>query len=110
MKGGCVAEFLLPVLFLLPAGCVVGDVAKTAVNVATVPVKVVGKGVDAVLPSQKKADEKRGRELRKADEQRAKDERKMADRCRREPAAPDRQLFRASIRAAVDALFPRHRI
>ena len=73
----------LPVLLLLPllSGCIVADVAKTAVDVISVPVKVVGKGIDAALPSQKRADEKRGRELRKADELRARDERLLLDRC-----------------------------
>ncbi len=67
----------LPVLILsLLSGCVVADVAKTAVDVVAVPVKVVGKGIDAALPSQKRADEKRGRELRKEDERRARDERR----------------------------------
>ena len=63
----------LPVLILAPAfgGCIVGTVAKTAVDVVAVPVKVVGKGIDAALPNQKRADEKRGRELRKEDERRA---------------------------------------
>ena len=57
------------------SGCVVGTVAKTAVAVATLPVKVASAGVDAVTTSQSEADEKRGRELRKADEKRARDER-----------------------------------
>ena len=63
----------LPVLLVAPfvTGCVVASVAKTAVDVVSVPVKVVGKGIDAALPSQKRADEKRGRELRRLDEQRA---------------------------------------
>ena len=67
----------LPVLLAAPflAGCVVASVARTAVDVVSVPVKVVGKGIDAALPNQKRADEKRGRELRREDEQRAIDER-----------------------------------
>ena len=75
----------LPVLLLAAplGGCVVGSVARTAVDVVSVPVKVVGKGVDAALPSQKRADEKRGRELRKEDERRAKEERQHAERCRK---------------------------
>ena len=50
--------------------------ASTAVDVVTLPVKVVSAGVDAATTSQSEADENRGRALRKADEQRAKDERK----------------------------------
>ena len=69
-------KFLLaPVLLPLLSGCVVGTVAKTAVTVATIPVKVVSAGVDAATTSQSEADEKRGRELRKADEERARRER-----------------------------------
>ena len=56
--------FLLPLLAL--TGCY--TVAKTAVDVATLPVKVVGKGVDLATTSQAEADEKRGRAMRKAEE------------------------------------------
>lgn len=69
----------LSFLPLLLGGCVVGTIASTAVDIATLPVKVAAAGVDAATTSQSEADEKRGRALRKADEQRARDERK---RCR----------------------------
>ena len=75
----------LPVIaaaFLL-SGCVVGTVAKTAVDVATIPVKVVSSGVDAATTSQSEADENRGRELRKQDEERGRKARAMAERCRK---------------------------
>jgi isocitrate lyase len=75
----------LPVLlaaFLL-SGCVVGAVAETAVDVATIPVKVVSSGVDAATTSQSEADEKRGRELRRQDEERGRQARAMAERCRK---------------------------
>jgi isocitrate lyase len=75
----------LPVIaaaFLL-SGCVVGTVAKTAVDVATIPVKVVSSGVDAATTSQSEADENRGRELRKQDEERGRQARAMAERCRK---------------------------
>ena len=55
---------MLPLL----SGCVVGTVAKTAFDVATVPVKVASAGVDAVTTSQAEADQKRGRELRQREE------------------------------------------
>jgi hypothetical protein len=57
------------------SGCVVGTVAKTAVAVATIPVKVASAGVDAVTTSQSEADQKRGRELRKAEEKRGREAR-----------------------------------
>ena len=52
-------------LFAL-TGCY--TVAKTAVDVAVLPVKAVAKGVDLATTSQSEADEKRGREMRKAEE------------------------------------------
>ena len=78
-------------ILVLPAmlsGCVVGTVAKTAVDVATIPVKVVSAGVDAATTSQSEADEKRGRELRKQDEERGKQARLAQERCRKGKALP----------------------
>ena len=85
-------RILILALPLLLGGCVVGTIASTAVDIATLPVKVASAGVDAVTTSQSEADEKRGRQLRKADEQRARDERK---RCkpfveRRQPCPASR--------------------
>ena len=75
---------LVPVLALpLLSGCVVGTVAKTAVDVATIPVKVASAGVDAATTSQSERDEKAGRDLRKQDEERGKQARQMAERCQR---------------------------
>ncbi len=57
------------VLFLLPlalTGCV--SIAKTAVDVAVLPVKAVAKGVDLATTSQAEADRNRGRAMRKAEE------------------------------------------
>lgn len=56
---------LVPFAALSLGGCV--SIAKTAVDVVTLPVKAVGAGVDAVTTSQSEADEKRGRQLRKAE-------------------------------------------
>lgn len=80
----------LTVLLLPPtlSGCVVGTVAKTAVDVVTLPVKVASAGVDAATTSQKEADEKRGRELRRQDEERGKQLRMAQDRCRKGKALP----------------------
>ncbi len=81
---------LLALLPTLLGGCVVGTIASTAVDIATIPVKVVSAGVDAATTSQSEADQNRGRALRKADEQRARDERR---RCKpysdhRQPCPP----------------------
>ena len=78
-------------ILLLPAaltGCVVGTVARTAVDVVTLPVKVASAGVDAATTSQKEADEKRGRELRRQDEARGKQLRMAQERCRKGKALP----------------------
>ena len=81
---------IFPIVAAIPllSGCVVGTVAKTAVDVATIPVKVASAGVDAATTSQSEADEKRGRELRKQDEERGKQLRAMAERCRKGRALP----------------------
>src|SRR3954471_5575979 len=77
--------FLLPVLL---SGCVVGTVAKTAVDVATIPVKVVSAGVDAATPSKSERDEKRGRETRKQEEEAGKEARLAEERCRKHRPLP----------------------
>lgn len=50
----------LSILCLALQACVAG----TAAKIITAPVKVAGKGLDAVTTSQSEADEKRGRALR----------------------------------------------
>jgi hypothetical protein len=70
------------------SGCVVGTIARTAVDVATLPVKVAGSAVDAATTSQSEADENRGRELRKQDEERGRQYRAMLDRCKRGKPLP----------------------
>jgi hypothetical protein len=79
------------IILLLPAllgGCVVGTVAKTAVDVATLPVKVASAGVDAATTSQSERDQKAGRELRRQDEERGRQARAMHERCARHRALP----------------------
>ncbi len=75
------ASLILPFLPLTLSGCVVETVAKTAVDIVTLPVKVASAGVDAVTTSQKEADEKRGKEARKADEERGRQIRLAQERC-----------------------------
>lgn len=67
----CFAIVLLSVALVALPGCV----AKTMLDVATAPVRVVGKGVDAATTSQSEADEKRGRALRQREERLGKLER-----------------------------------
>lgn len=73
---------ILSVLPFALSGCIVAQVADTAVDVATLPVKAVSAGVDAATTSQSEADEKRGRELRKAEEKAGKEAREREKRCR----------------------------
>ncbi|MGI8943644.1 MAG: hypothetical protein ACR2FJ_05310 [Qipengyuania sp.] len=61
-----------------------GCLAKTALDIATLPVKVASKGVDIATTSQSEADQKRGREIRRREERLAKLERqyeKQLDEC-----------------------------
>ncbi|HEX5258340.1 MAG TPA: hypothetical protein VFW35_06125 [Sphingomicrobium sp.] len=81
-------RLLVLLIPLALGGCVVGTVAKTAVDVVTIPVKVASAGVNAVVPSQKKEDEKRGREARKQDEERGKQIRLAMERCRKGQPLP----------------------
>jgi hypothetical protein len=80
----------LPLLFagLSLSGCVVGTVAKTAVDVVTLPVKVASAGVDAATTSQSERDEKLGREMRRQDQERGRQWRLAWDRCRKGKALP----------------------
>ena len=80
--------FLILAVLPLLTGCVVGTVAKTAVDVVTLPVKAVSAGVDAATTSQAEADQKRGREARKQDEERGKQVRLAQERCRKGKPLP----------------------
>ena len=76
-------------LALSVSGCVVGTIASTAVDVVTLPVKVVSKGVDLATTSQSEADEKRGREIRKEEERLGRERRELEQRCRKGRARPE---------------------
>lgn len=54
---------LIPLATMMLTGCI----ARTALSVATAPVRVVGKTVDVMTTSQSEADENRGRAMRKRD-------------------------------------------
>ena len=68
-------------LALLLSGCL----ARTAVDVVTLPVRVVGKGIDAVYTSQAERDRARGKRERKAEAKAA----RAAKRTARPPAGAD---------------------
>jgi isocitrate lyase len=80
--------FLVAALPLLLSGCIVGTVAKTAVDVATLPVKAASAGVDAVTTSQAEADQNRGREIRRQEQEAGRQARLAQDRCRRDKPLP----------------------
>jgi len=61
-----------------------GCIAKTAVDVVTLPVKATSKAVDLATTSQSEADEKLGRKIRKQNECTGKEQRR-AERQQREP-------------------------
>lgn len=72
--------FFVPLASLMVSGCV----AKAAFDLATLPVRAVGKGVDLMTTSQSESDEKRGRALRQREEQLGKLQRaydKQMDEC-----------------------------
>jgi len=70
---------LAPLGFLL-SGCL----ASTAVDIVTLPVRVVGAGVDAVTTSQAEADQRRGRQLREAEERAGREARRRERERRRQ--------------------------
>jgi len=77
---------LLP---LLAGGCL----ARTAVDVATMPVKAVGWTADKLTTSQSEADEKRGRDIRKQEERLAKEERRRRKEIERQRRAMQRESW-----------------
>ena len=72
---------LAAVLPVALCGCVVAA-ARTAVDIVTLPVKVVAKSVDLATTSQSEADENRGRALRKAEEDFGKRTRAWEKQCK----------------------------
>ena len=74
---------ILAVLPLALSGCVVGTLASTAVDIVTLPVKVVSAGVDAATTSQSEADQNRGRKVRQAEEAAGKRLRQWQIDCRK---------------------------
>jgi hypothetical protein len=61
---------------ILAGSLLSGCLAKTAVSVATAPLRVAGRAADLATTSQSEADENRGRAMRHRDEKRRKLEKK----------------------------------
>jgi hypothetical protein len=98
----------LPLLGLtLAAVALQGCLARAAVNVVTLPVRAVSKGIDVATTSQSEADENRGREIRKREERLGELERdfdKQSERC---ADGDDEACEKAqAIRAEMKALLP----
>lgn len=58
--------------------------ARTAVDIVTLPVKVVSAGVDAATTSQAEADQRRGRQLREEEERAGREARRREREARRQ--------------------------
>jgi outer membrane murein-binding lipoprotein Lpp len=69
---------LLAPVSLLLSGCL----ARTAVDIVTLPVRAVSAGVDALTTSQEEADRERGRRMREEDERRGREAREAERRAR----------------------------
>ncbi len=84
-----------------------GCLARAAVDVVTLPVRAVSKGVDLATTSQSESDEKRGRDIRKREERLGELQRdfdKQAERC---ADGDDEACEKAqAIRAEMKALLP----
>ena len=95
--------FAAPLAAFLLSGCL----ARTALDVVTLPVKVASKGVDLATTSQSEADQKRGREIRQREERLGKLERefdKLQANCLRGDArACEKQSM---VKAQIDSIVP----
>ena len=72
------------ILASLTAFALCGCIAQTALEVATLPVKIASAGVDAATTSQAEADRKRGERIRKYEECLGREQRR-AEKQEREP-------------------------
>jgi len=75
------------ILLLGAALLVSGCLARTAVDLVTLPVRAAGAGVDAVTTSQAEADQRRGRQIREEEERLGREARR---RQRKEREAAER--------------------
>jgi hypothetical protein len=76
-------------IFLAPLGiCLSGCIARTAVDIVTLPVKAGSQAVDWTTTSQDESDRNYGRKMRKQEAREAK-EMKKAEKARRERCRED---------------------
>ncbi|HWK35843.1 hypothetical protein [Sphingomonas sp.] len=76
---------LLPLAGLITGGCV----AKTAWDVATLPVKAGSKAVDWTTTSQQEADRNYGRKMRKAEAREGGERKAWEKRCKKRRGDPE---------------------
>ena len=76
-RSGIALALLLPIA---SGGCV----AKTAWDVATLPVKATGKAIDWTTTSQSEADRNYGKKMRKQEEREGRERKKAAEACRKD--------------------------
>jgi len=88
-------KLLFPIIALLPllsGGCV----AKTAWNVATLPVKAGSQAVDWTTTSQEESDRNYGKKMREKEAREGKERRKREKECQKNPDACQYDGYRAS--------------
>ena len=93
----------MPILALALQGCL----AKTALDVATAPIKVASKAADWATTSQDEADRNRGREIRRREEKLAElesDYRKLEEKCLAGDNAACREAV--TVRNEIEATLP----
>ncbi len=72
---------ILPIAALACTGCI----AKTAVDIVTLPVKAAGQGVDWATTSQEESDRNYGKKMRQAEAREGKERKDWEKRCRKDP-------------------------
>ena len=88
----------------------VETVAKTAVDVVTLPVKVASAGVDAATTSQSKPTRSAGARFASRKRSAGKQARLAEERCRKARPLPTDNCHAVSRANSALTLFPRHRI
>lgn len=69
-------------IILLTSFLATSCVARTAIDIVTLPVKAAGKVVDVATTSQSEADRNRGRKIRKAEEREKREQKRARKRNR----------------------------
>ena len=91
----------------LAAPLLSGCLARTALDVVTLPVKAASKGVDLATTSQSEADQKRGQQIRQREERLGKLEREF-DKLQASCLEGDRRACerQSTVKAQIDAIVP----